>query len=292
MPDISVVIPVYNAERYVGSCIEAFLSQDYSREKYEILIVDNGSTDASADIIERYPDITLLFEDRHGAYAARNRGIAEADGAIVAFTDPDCVPCPDWLSNIAATMSSLDAKIVVGYPLPAGDSPALSMIAAYENVKNEYIFGSNDETLYYGYANNMAIRRELFEELGPFLERRRGSDTILVRNVVERYSCNAVRYHPEIRVRHMEFDSLMAYWQKRFVYGRSRRRYRKRSYVRSLGWHERALVFRRTVRRQKHSLTESLYLLCLLAATVACWNLGYWTAAASRSASQTEDGVA
>ncbi len=292
MIDISVVVPVYNREQYVDGCIEALLSQNYPRERREILIVDNGSTDASPGIIERYSGITPLFEGRHGSYAARNRGIAAADGAIVAFTDPDCVPYPDWLQNITAAMNSANAKIVVGYQLPAGDSPALSVVAACEDVKNEYIFGSNIKELYYGYANNMAVRRELFEELAPFPEMRRGSDTILVRNVVEQYSCNAVRYHPDIRVRHVEIDSLIAYWQKRLVYGRSRRRYIERTYVRPLDWRERLLIFQRTVRRQKYSLTESLCLLCLLAAAVACWNLGYWMAAVPRCVDQREDDVA
>ncbi|MBN1814989.1 MAG: glycosyltransferase [Anaerolineae bacterium] len=290
MPEISIIVPVYNAERYLGSCMEALLSQSYPKERYEIIVVDNGSTDVSAGIVRSYPDITLLFEGRRGAYVARNRGIAEAHSAILAFTDPDCIPQPDWLENIAAATRSPETKIVVGRQLPVGGSAILSMIAAYEDAKNKYIFGSDIQELYYGYTNNMTVRRELFEELGPFLERRRGSDTIFVHNVLAHCSSSAVRYDPDVRVQHMEFDSLVAYWQKRLVYGSSRRQYREISCNRSLNWHERALVFQRTIRYHRYSPAESLCLLCLLAITAACWKLGYWTA--TRSADQIENGVA
>jgi len=73
-PRLSVVIPFHGAERWIERCVEGVLSQAYPREAYEVLLVDNNSSDGSAGIVERYPGVTLLHEPAQSAYAARNRG--------------------------------------------------------------------------------------------------------------------------------------------------------------------------------------------------------------------------
>jgi hypothetical protein len=90
--DVSVVVPFYNAERSVEDCIAALRAQTLAPPRYEIIMVDNNSTDGSADLVRKYPDVRLLSEEKQGSYAARNRGVAAARGAIVAFTDADCRP--------------------------------------------------------------------------------------------------------------------------------------------------------------------------------------------------------
>lgn len=94
---VSVVVPVLNRAEDIAPCIEALLEQDYPN--YEIIIVDNGSSDGTADVIARYP-VTLINEPRRNPYIARNRGIEAASGDIVAFTDSDCVPQAQWLSRL------------------------------------------------------------------------------------------------------------------------------------------------------------------------------------------------
>ncbi len=98
MIHISVIVLFYNAERYIAGCIEGLLSQSYPLEQYEILMVDNNSMDASAKIVKKYTCIKLVSEGKQGAYAARNRGLQEAKGGIIVFTDPDCVPFSNWQS--------------------------------------------------------------------------------------------------------------------------------------------------------------------------------------------------
>jgi len=276
---ISVIVPFYNADRYIVGCVEGLLSQNYPLEHYEIIMVDNNCTDDSAKIVKRYPSVKLFSEEKQGAYAARNRGVREAKGEIIAFTDPDCVPSSDWLQKIAAAMVYSDVGIVIGSYQLARDSFFVSMLADYENEKNNYVLNGNIKELYYGHTNNMAVRKKLFDEIGAFIERPRGSDTIFVRSCVDRYSCEVVRYCPELRARHMEIDSLSRYFRKVFIYGDSRRKYRHIAYVRPLTNWERFLVFRRTVRTNGYSWIKSAILFGLLAIGLICWVLGSMNAA-------------
>jgi cellulose synthase/poly-beta-1,6-N-acetylglucosamine synthase-like glycosyltransferase len=106
-PSVTVVVPAYNSQETIAACIESLLNLRYPREKLDIIIVDNGSSDNTAAIASRY-SVKVLREERCGAAAARNRGIREAKGEYVAFTDSDCQVAPDWLSTLVRT--ALDSK--------------------------------------------------------------------------------------------------------------------------------------------------------------------------------------
>ena len=98
-PSATVVVPVYNSQGTIAACIESLLNLKYPREKLEIIIVDNGSSDDTAAIASRYP-VRVLREEQRGAAAARNCGIREARGEYIAFTDSDCQVAPDWLHEL------------------------------------------------------------------------------------------------------------------------------------------------------------------------------------------------
>ncbi len=277
MPKISVIVPFYNAEKYLRSCITALLSQDSSLENYEVILVDNNSTDSSVAIAKQFPRVKVLSESKQGAYAARNTGLAEARGEIIAFTDADCLPDRDWLRNIATTMQSAQVRLVLGSRLWAHQSSALlSMLEAYENQKVEFMVKSHIKELYYGYTNNMAVRSEVFATVGPFEERSRGADTILVRRTIDAYSCEAVCYEPSIRVRHLEIGSVWKHYQKMWVYGRSNLLAGQEVFLRPLNYRERPLnrheaqqVFQETVRREGYSRLQTR-LLSFLTILEAC----------------------
>jgi hypothetical protein len=107
--------------------------------------------------------------------------------------------------------------------------------------------------LYYGYTNNMAVRRESFAALGPFVEQARGADTIFVRRVVDAYSCEAVRYEPNVRIQHLEMDSVWKHYRKMWLYGRSNRLSQPLVSQRPLTRSEARQVFAETVRDQGYS---------------------------------------
>jgi len=271
--DVSVVVPFRNAERHVGRCLRALEGQLPFGGTYEIVMVDDGSTDGSASIVAGFPHAKLLTQERRGgAYAARNRGVAASSGATIAFTDSDCEPRPDWLRRILEEMSDPGVAVVVGARRPAGRSSLLSLIAAYERAKDEFVFASPIADLYYGSGNNMAVRREVFDRLGPFSERRRGSDTLFVRRVVEALSPDAVRFLPELHVDHLEIATVRDYYRKLYVYGRSFRRFAPLGRVRPLTTRERLGVWRATV--ESRPPRDAAALLGVLALGVLFWWAG------------------
>jgi len=93
---VSIIIPTFNGAPRIGTCLDALLQQVAGRDA-EILVVNDGSTDNTADVVERYSRIRLITQANAGPAAARNRGAREARGKIILFTDDDCVPMLDWL---------------------------------------------------------------------------------------------------------------------------------------------------------------------------------------------------
>lgn len=98
MIDLSIVVPTYNAERYLKKCINSILNQNISQDRYEIIIVNDGSVDSSASIAreyeERYPSVRVLSQHNQGLSIARNNGLGIASGRFVWFVDAD-----DWVRN-------------------------------------------------------------------------------------------------------------------------------------------------------------------------------------------------
>lgn len=95
---VSVIIPAYNAEKTIGRCLHALMNQDYP-EKYEVIVVDDGSTEDTPNIVKKFK-AHLVTQENSGPAAARNRGAAEAGGDVLLFTDSDCEPQENWISEM------------------------------------------------------------------------------------------------------------------------------------------------------------------------------------------------
>jgi glycosyltransferase involved in cell wall biosynthesis len=272
--DFSVIVPFYNAEPTIERCLRALLEQNYPQDRYEILMIDNNSTDRSAAIVQRYPRIRYLKERKQGSYAARNRGIAAASGAIVAFTDPDCVPRADWLEQIMSAMQIRGTRIVLGDRRFAADTPIVSLLAAYESEMAAQVFSSNDIDAYYGYTNNMAVRKTLLDELGCFMELKRGADNIFVRRAIQTHSCDIVRYASEVSIRHLEIETVSDYLIKKWTYGRVNRANRALGSPSGLSRSSRLELFKRAIRRENHGLPVAALFFVFLAMGALCFELG------------------
>lgn len=271
---VSVIVPFYNEEQYIQACCEALLAQQYPQNCYEIIMIDNNSSDSSADIVRQQPRIRLLQQSKQGAYAARNAGLEVAKGDIIAFTDPDCVPDLNWLRQIVDAIQDSTLQVAAGSYSPATKSFTLTMLAEYENAKNHYIFNSLDPMLYYGYTNNLAVRSALFREIGLFLERKRGADAIFVKQVVDHYGCDSVGYIPGMKVRHLEIDSFFRFCEKAYVHARSIQQFSNQMRVRSLNFKERLISFRRMAAIQEYNMIRSALALGMLGVGLVYWMLG------------------
>jgi glycosyltransferase involved in cell wall biosynthesis len=217
--DFSIVVPYYNADRYIERCAQALLDQNYPQDRYEIILVENNSKDQSTAILERFDRLRILHEPQQGSYAARNRGVEAATGEIIAFTDPDCAPRQDWLQQIASALASPDVGMVLGNRLFASTDHLMTMLAAYESGVVARTFAGRHTASYFAYTNNMAVRRSIFEELGEFKEIMRGADSLFLRQAAERYGAHIVNYAHEMVVTHLEMVTIEDYLRKKKTYG-------------------------------------------------------------------------
>ena len=103
---VSVVIPTYNSAESLRVCLDALSAQDFPDSDFEVFVVDDGSTDNTREVVESYaeaPANIRYWRQEHGGPAlARNHGTWRTSGRIVMFTDADCKPCPNWISQMAA----------------------------------------------------------------------------------------------------------------------------------------------------------------------------------------------
>jgi len=159
-PIVSVIIPVYNCERYLAEAIESVLSQTY--RSVEVIVVDDGSTDASASVAQQFiPPVRYYYQPNSGPSAARNRGVDLSKGDFLAFLDSDDVWTPDKLKIQMATFEDNPKIEAVFGHVQQFISPELD-----DNVKKRIRCPS--DTMPGFCANAMLIRRSSFIRVGPF----------------------------------------------------------------------------------------------------------------------------
>ncbi len=133
MFQVAVVIPVWNGEAVIGRCLEALSRQTIPRDAYQIIVVDNGSSDSTAEIARGFAGVEVIAETRPGSYVARNLGIGRVDAPITAFTDADCTPAPDWLEQVLRA-----AAANPGFGVLAGKIELFDEIAQEREVFGDY----------------------------------------------------------------------------------------------------------------------------------------------------------
>ena len=110
---VSIIIPTFNGASRIENCVDALLKQTVGRDA-EILVVNDGSTDNTADVVARYSGVRCITQLNSGPAAARNRGTLEARGTIILFTDDDCIPMSDWLTAMTEPFRDPDVVGVKG----------------------------------------------------------------------------------------------------------------------------------------------------------------------------------
>jgi GT2 family glycosyltransferase len=163
-PQVSVVVPAYNAEASLGACLESLARVDYPG--YEVIVVDDGSTDRTAKIA-RTAGVKLLSQPHQGLSAARNAGLAAARGEIVAFIDADAAADRDWLYHLVETMRRRGAAAASGPNFPPVPASLIgAAIAAAPGQPREV--RASDDCLAQLCGCNMAVDKAAAESLGGF----------------------------------------------------------------------------------------------------------------------------
>jgi len=163
-PLISVVVPAYNEEKYLANCLESLNNQVFPRVNYEVIVVDNNSTDATRQIAEKY-GARVVGCQVQGVASARDAGIKAAWGEIIANTDADTTVAPDWLEKIASHFHS--DPMLLGLTGPAyllDTNPINSKISYFTfNLFQIFNFAINKPT-FSGF--NFAVKIEAYNEVG------------------------------------------------------------------------------------------------------------------------------
>lgn len=199
-PFISVVIPNHNGERTIGRCLKAALASEYSN--FEIVVVDDCSSDNSTTITEQYPCRLIQLPEHSGASRARNVGAQNSRGDVLFFIDADCLLQPDTLSIAAESYMKHKPDIVLGgtYTLLPFDQDFFS---TFQSVYIHYSETKNTNNPDYIATHAMLIRRNAFTETGGFNE-----DFMPILEDVEfshrlKKSGYALCMDPAIQVRHI-----------------------------------------------------------------------------------------
>jgi len=244
-PFVSVVIPVLNGEGCLSACLDALRRMDYPAERHEILVVDNGSTDGTAEVLSRYP-VRALHEPRRGPSLARNRGIVAARGDIVAFTDADCVPTTGWLHELVRGFDAgEDVGGVAGEILPYPPKTPAERYAARRRHLSPGRYMSR-EIFPFAVMANLAFRREVFQKVGLLdVDSPRGGESTDFCTRFFRGTGQRLELAPRAIVFHCHRSTAWELFKQQWGYGRGHAYlYIKYCDEISWGWRETMKVYR------------------------------------------------
>jgi GT2 family glycosyltransferase len=216
-PRISVVICSYNGQRTIGNCLEGLRKLHYPN--FEVIVVNDGSTDATAAIAHDYGFRVISTENR-GLSNARNVGMEAATGEIVAYIDDDARPDPHWLPYLATTFLSTEHAGVGGPNIaPPGDGPIADCVANAPGGPVHVLL--SDQEAEHIPGCNMAFRKTHLKAVGGFDPQFRiaGDDVDICWRLQQ---CGwTLGFSPAAMVWHHRRNSLRAYWKQQKSYGKA-----------------------------------------------------------------------
>lgn len=251
-PFVSIVIPCFNEEDYIGSCIDSVQSQQYYGG-YEIIAVDNDSIDNTAGIIKD-KGIMLEHTEKRGPAVSKNRGIKRAKGDVIVFIDGDCVAAENWLNHMISGFKHQSIGCVAG-EIAADENKDISPLDQFL-IKKSHLSQANNMNhpfLSYAATANAAYRREVFEEIGVFDEDLISGEDADMSWRMQLYTDFKLRYCPLATVYHPhEMTILGLFRQKqRHAYGSVMlsKKYKKywklpQKSFRQLYWEYRSIIIR------------------------------------------------
>ena len=217
-PFVSVIVPVFNDEAQLLRCLTALESQTYPGDRYEVIVVDNGSARDVAEILGGFIHAKAAHELQPGSYAARNTGLTLARGDVIAFTDSDCTPSPEWLANGVRALEEQHADLAGGN-VRFSASQRLTGAEVYDMIAHlrveRYIREEGAAV-----TANLFVRAAVFEKIGMFPLVKSGGDIMFTQRATK--AGHRLVYAPAAEVFHptRQFDELL---KKQFRVGKGHR---------------------------------------------------------------------
>lgn len=212
----SIIIPVYNAEKSISRVLEALLKQNGIRDA-EIIAVDDGSSDNSPVIIEKYP-VRYIRKNNSGPAAARNLGVNNSGGEIILFIDSDCIPQPGWLKAMTAPFENPEINGVKGRYITRQNS----LTARFVQLEFEERYRMLEKQQYIDFVDSYsaAFRKEAFLNAGGFDESfpKADNEDVDLSYKLAAAGCKMV-YRPEAVVEHTHPANLKKYLKVKFSRG-------------------------------------------------------------------------
>ena len=223
-PFISVIIPTYERANQLSLCLGALAAQDYPRDRFEVVVVDDGSAVPSESSLETFRpqlNVRLLWQRHSGPAAARNYGAARAKGAYLAFTDDDCAPAPNWLRNLARGFMACSDCVLGGRTINQLENNPYSTVS---QLVVDYLYtswNSDPDHATFLTSNNFALPAKNFQDVGGFdagWTHAAGEDRELCDRLISHGY--RLRYAPDALVRHGHPLTFRTFWRQHFNYGR------------------------------------------------------------------------
>jgi len=216
VPFVSVIVCSYNGGRTLATCLDSLGKLNYS--DYEIILVDDGSTDDTRDIAEQFPHVRYVYQENHGLSHARNTGAAAAKGEIFAYTDSDCMADVDWLYYLIGTLLSGDYAGVGGPNVtPPAQNWIQACVAAAPGGPSHVLL--TDIIAEHIPGCNMAFYRWAFENIGGFdAEYHKAGDDVDFCWRLQQAGC-VIAFSPTAIVWHHRRFTLRAFLKQQDGYG-------------------------------------------------------------------------
>lgn len=170
-PAVSVIIPTYNRPEPLRACLASLARQDFPIEKFEVVVVDDGSKPAmklDTGIFDMGLNLQILVQDNKGPSSARNAGAQVAKGEFLLFTDDDCEPCPNWVRTMVATLHIHPETLVGGKTINALKS---NVFAQASQLLNSYVYeyyNQQGTKPRFFASNNIGLAKHHFSQMGGF----------------------------------------------------------------------------------------------------------------------------
>jgi GT2 family glycosyltransferase len=214
----TVAIPTYNAAKTIGDCLSSIEAQDFPRQHMQVVVADNGSTDATVQIIqESFPQVEVVTAQERGSAYARNAAIAVAKGRYICSIDADCVADPRWVSTmVRAFEASPDSIVCLG-----GQILPYQVETWVERYRPAWIQQTNlregKASFCYAETPNAAFRRSVFEQVGLFDGTAGHDDSDLGLRLTR--AKLGIQYAPDAIVRHRNPATIGELYRHRVKYG-------------------------------------------------------------------------
>jgi mycofactocin glycosyltransferase len=222
-PSVSIIIPVHNRPEDIKACLNSLMLLNYPKDKLEVLVVDDASTDETPDVVSRFPVRLIRNKQNRQASFCRNLAAHQTKGEILAFIDSDCLADSGWLLELIPAFRDSTLGAVGGRVDAYYDKGGLDR---YEKVKSSLIMGTwpkrsqQDNPFFYVPSCNLLVRRELFVGLDGFNETLIvGEDVDLCFQIVKQGY--RLEYRTMGTVYHKHRNRLIPFCKRRFDYGTS-----------------------------------------------------------------------